>query len=260
MVDYTRYRYIKVHLENRIATVTLNRPEALNAITEEMHGELEDVFVDLARDDEVNVVVMTGAGRAFCAGGDVGEMKTEPFASIFVRAHRLIHNMLEVEQPIIAALNGDALALGATIALFCDIIYAAENARIGDPHIRVGLVPGDGGAVIWPLLVGLAKAKELLLTGDMISATEAERIGLINRVVPREELDESVMALARRLASGPSRAIRLTKMALNKRLRDEVNLVLDFSLLGERLTSATEDWTEAVQAFREKRAPKFKGV
>jgi len=260
MVDYGGCRYIKVEKENKIATLTLNRPEALNAIMDEMHRELEDVFLDLARDDEVNVIVMTGAGRAFCAGGDVKGMKMDPFARVAMSgARKLIHNMLEVEQPIIAAVNGDAVGLGATIALFADIIFAAENARIGDPHVRVGLVAGDGGAVIWPLLVGLAKAKELLLTGDLISAAEAERIGLVNRVVPLSELHSTAMDFARRLASGPTWAIRWTKTAVNKRLRDEVNLMFDFSISAERLTMATQDHREAVQAFREKRAPQFKG-
>ena len=261
MADYSRYRYVKVVKEDKIATVTLNRPEARNAIVDEMHLELEDLFGQLAGERDVNVVILTGAGRVFCAGGDIRQMKMDPFNPIFVSgARRLIHNILEVEQPIIAELNGDAIGLGATIALFCDITYAASNARIGDPHVAVGgLVAGDGGAIIWPLLIGLAKAKEMLLTGDLISAAEAERIGLINKVVPPEELHETVMALARRLASGPTWAVRWTKTAVNKRLRDEVNLILDFSLSAERLTVATQDHHEAVQAFREKRAPQFKG-
>jgi len=261
MVDYSRYRFVKVEKENRVATLTLNRPEALNAIMDEMHGELEDVFVDLARDDEANVIVVTGAGRAFCAGGDVKGMKMDPFARVAITgARRLIYNMLDVEKPMIAALNGDAIGLGATIALFCDIIFAAENARIGDPHVRVGLVAGDGGAVIWPLLIGLAKAKEILLTGDLVSAAEAERMGLVNRVVPIEELHSTAMALANRLASGPTWAIRWTKTALNKRLKDEVNLVFDLSISAERMTMATQDHREAVRAFSEKRAPQFKGM
>ena len=264
MVDYGCYRYIKVERENRIALLTLNRPEVLNAVNMELHVELEDIFVDVARDDEVNVVVLTGAGRAFCAGGDIKAMQeglTDPRVRVpLTGARRLIHNMLEVEQPIIAALNGDAVGLGATMALFCDIIYAAENARIGDPHVLVGLVAGDGGAVIWPMLVGLPKAKELLLTGDLIGATEAERIGLVNRVVPLGELLPTAMALAQRLATGPSRAIRWTKLAINKRLQDEVNLILDTSLAVEGLSMVTEDHQEAVRAFIEKRAPRFKGM
>ena len=261
MADYSRYQYLKMEKENRIAILTLNRPEARNAIMQEMHFELEDVFGELSRDSDVNVIVVTGAGPVFCAGGDIRQMKMDAFAPVALAgARRLIHNMLDVEQPIIAALNGDAIGLGATIALFCDIIFAANNARIGDPHVAVGgLVAGDGGAVIWPLLIGLAKAKEMLLTGDLIGAAEAERIGLINKVLPLEELHPAVMALANRLASGPTWAIRWTKTAVNKRLRDEVNFVFDFSISAERLTMATQDHREAVQAFREKRVPQFKG-
>ena len=136
---------------------------------------------------------------------------------------------------------------------------AAENARFGDTHIRVGLVAGDGGAVIWPLLVGVAKAKELLFTGDLIDAREAERIGLINRVVPAGKAYDEAFALAKRLAAGPTRALRWTKLAANKRLKDEVNLVLDASLAVETLSFATEDHKEAARAFVEKRAPKFTG-
>ncbi len=159
MADYSRYQYIKVGKEDKIATVTLNRPEARNAIMTEMHFELEDVFGQLAGDSDVNVVVVTGAGPVFCAGGDIRQMQMDAFNPVFLGgARKLIHNILDVEQPIIAELNGDAIGLGATIALFCDIIFAAKNVRIGDPHVAVGgLVAGDGGAVIWPLLVGLGQ-------------------------------------------------------------------------------------------------------
>lgn len=164
-----------------------------------------------------------------------------------------------MEQPIVAAVNGDAVGLGATLALFCDIIIASEKARFGDPHVRVGLVAGDGGAVIWPLLCGVTKAKEYLMTGDLISAAEAERIGLINHAVPLGEVMPKAIELARRLANGPTRAIRWTKLACNKRLRDEVNLVLDASLAVETISMLTEDHREAARAFVEKRSPKFKG-
>jgi enoyl-CoA hydratase len=167
--------------------------------------------------------------------------------------------MLEVEQPLISAVNGDAVGLGATIALFCDIIIAAENARLGDTHVKVGLVAGDGGAVIWPLLIGVAKAKELLFTGDLIDAREAERIGLVNRVVPPGKAYEEALRLATRLAAGPTRAIRWTKLATNKRLKDEVNLVLDASLAVETLSMGTEDHKEAARAFVEKRPPRYTG-
>lgn len=263
-MDYSRYELIKVNMDGNVAIFTLNRPEALNAINPQLHTELEDIFGDVAQDDNVNAVVLTGAGRAFCSGGDVKAMDAGQFDPIKSRvplrdARRLIHNILEVEQPIIAAVNGPAIGLGTTIALFCDVIVASENAKFGDPHVKVGLVAGDGGAVIWPLLCGIARAKEYLMTGDIISAAEAERIGLINHVVPPAEVMPKAMEFAHRLADGATRAIRWTKLACNKRLRDEVNLVLDGSLATETLSMLTEDHKEAARAFVEKRAPKFRG-
>ena len=262
-MDYSRYELIKVEKEGKVAILTLNRPEALNAINTQLHTELEDIFADVTRDDEINAVVLTGAGKAFSAGGDVKGMGTSPAERLkrspLSYAKRLIHNLVEVEQPIIAAVNGHAIGLGATIALFCDTIIASEQAKIGDPHVRVGLVAGDGGAVIWPLLCGLARAKEYLMTGDLLTATEAERIGLINHVVTPDEVMPKAMELAQRLANGPTKAIRWTKLACNKRLRDEVNLVLEAGLAVETISMFTEDHKEATQAFVEKRAPKFKG-
>ena len=263
MPDYSRYETLSIDVQDQVATVTLNRPERLNAVNPQMHRELEELFGAIGYDDDINAIVLTGAGRAFCAGGDVKGMDArvrEGSARIPLRgAKRLIQSMLEVEQPLIGAVNGDAVGLGATIALVCDIIIAAENARFGDTHIRVGLVAGDGGAVIWPLLVGVAKAKELLFTGDLVDAREAERIGLINRVVPAGKAYDEALALAKRLAAGPTRALRWTKLATNKRLKDEVNLVLDASLAVETLSFATEDHKEAARAFVEKRPPKFTG-
>jgi len=263
MPEYSRYETLKIDVGDQVATVTLNRPERLNAVNDQMHRELEDLFGEISFDDAINAIVLTGAGRAFCAGGDIRGMDQrarEGSRRIPLRsAKRLIQNMLEVEQPLISAVNGDAVGLGATIALFCDIIIAAENARLGDTHIKVGLVAGDGGAVIWPLLVGVAKAKELLFTGDLIEAREAERIGLVNRVVPAGKAYEEALALATRLAAGPTRAIRWTKLATNKRLKDEVNLVLDASLAVETLSMAMEDHQEAARAFVEKRPPHFTG-
>jgi len=157
VTDYSRYQALNVEKAQGVATLTLNRPQALNAIGEALHRELEDVFLDLAGDTEVNAVVLTGAGRAFSAGGDVKGMAQRAAAKTFpswlmTGPRRLIHNMLEVQQPIIAAVNGDAVGLGATVALFCDMVLAANTARIGDPHVRVGLMAGDGGAIIWPML------------------------------------------------------------------------------------------------------------
>ncbi|MFC1886107.1 enoyl-CoA hydratase/isomerase family protein [Thermodesulfobacteriota bacterium] len=267
-MDYSRYEFIKMERDDKVAILTLNRPESLNAISPQLHSEIEEIFGDITRDDDINAVVLTGAGnRAFCAGGDVkgmserssGESQTFKDRVPLRNATRLIRNIIDTEQPIIAAVNGDAVGLGATLALFCDIIIASEKARFGDPHIKVGLVAGDGGAVIWPLLCGIAKAKEFLMTGDLIYAPEAERIGLINHVVPPEEVMSKAMEMAHRLANGPTRAIRWTKLSCNKRLRDEVNLVLEASLAVETLSMLTQDHKEATKAFVEKRPPQYKG-
>lgn len=265
MADYSRFETIKVEKADGIATIALNRPDALNAVNQDMHHELEEAFEIVAHDSEVNVVVLTGEGRAFSAGGDVRGMKARLDDRSAPRPtldgpRRIIRNLVDIPQPVIAAVNGDAIGLGATLALFCDIIIAAEKARFGDPHVRVGLVAGDGGAVIWPLLAGAAKAKYYLLTGDLLSATEAERIGLVTKVVPADEFKTSVSELARRLAKGPPKILQWTKLAANKRIKDEVNLVLDASLAVEFLGMETNDYAEAINAFIEKREPKYTGT
>ena len=263
MPDYSRYQLLQVEEANGVATVTLNRPESLNAFNEDLHTEVEDVFLDLAGDPAVKAIILTGAGRAFSAGGDIREMAqcaAEGRTIISLEAgRRIINNLLMIEVPIIAAINGDAMGLGATVALFCDIALAATTARIGDPHVRVGLVAGDGGAVIWPLLLSLHRAKYYLLTGDLIPALEAERMGLIFRAVPPDELMPAATELAQRLANGPPFALRGTKVAVNKLLRERTNLILDTSLGLEFLSMATEDHREATHAFIEKRVPHFKG-
>ncbi len=261
-MDYSRYHYLSAERKDKILTVAFNRPESLNAINAELHTELSHIFADIAKDQDTAVVVLTGKGRAFSAGGDIKwfqEMTPEQLDVLFVEARKIILDMLEVEQPIIAAVNGAATGLGATLALFSDVIFAAENAKIGDPHVKVGVVAGDGGAIIWPWLVGAARAKEFLLTGDLLTAQEAERIGLINHVVAPEKLMPTVMEFATRLANGPTKAIRWTKASVNKILRDTANLVLDTSLALEKHCFSTADHKEAVRAFVEKREPRFTG-
>ncbi len=265
MVDYSHYKTLLIEKDaDGIALITLNRPEKRNAVNNQMHQELEDIFVDLANDDAVRAVVLTGAGPAFCAGGDVEGMKTGEFRPSgprvpFRQVRRLITNLLEVEQPIVAAVNGDGAGLGATIPLFCDIIVMAETARLADTHVRMGLVAGDGGVVIWPWLVGMARAKEYLLTGRWIDGKEAERIGLVNYAVPQEQVLPKAMEIARRLAQGAPLAIRWTKYSVNKVLREHVNLALDSSMFLEAATMGSEDLQEAARAFFEKRQPQFKG-
>lgn len=167
--------------------------------------------------------------------------------------------MINIEQPLIAAINGHAIGLGATLALYCDITIISETAKIGDPHVKVGLVAGDGGAVIWPLLCGLSRAKEYLMTGALITGTEAERIGLVNHSVPNDQVMPKALEMAHTLAGLPARAIRWTKLSCNKRLKEDVNLMLDVSLATETLTFLSADHKEATQAFVEKRTPNFKG-
>jgi enoyl-CoA hydratase len=261
------YETIIVEKEGGVATIMLNRPERLNAVDPTMHNELEELFGHINSDGDVNAIVLTGAGRAFCAGGDMrGAADSDPEENYrgapvtFGRGpRRLILNMLEVEAPIVAAVNGDAIGLGATLALLCDVIIASETARIADTHVRMGLVAGDGGALIWPLLVGVHRAKEYLMTGDFVHAPEAERIGLVNHVVSADDTLPKAKELAQRLADGPTWAIRWTKASVNKTLRDRMNLILDTSLAYEAITSRTEDHREAATSFFEKRPPQFKG-
>jgi enoyl-CoA hydratase len=264
-MDYSQYERLKMDRRGQILTVTLNRPQTRNAVDGRMHDELATIFYDVQLDKQADVIVLTGAGSAFSAGGDLNWLaalrQTGGLGQrAAVDAKKIVFGLLDLEKPIIARIPGPCIGLGATMALLCDVIYAAISARIGDPHVRVGLVAGDGGAVIWPQLVGYARAKEYLLTGDLLSAQEAERLGLINHVVPDEELDRHVYDLAERMASGATKAIRWTKTAVNIGLKQLAHSVMDASISYEMLTSATPDHGEAIAAFQEKRTPTFHGI
>jgi enoyl-CoA hydratase len=263
-VDYAGYQTLRFDRRGRILTVTIDRPEALNAVNAAMHEDLARVFRDVQDDPGSDVVVLTGAGRAFCAGGDVAwfqAMIDDPaaFRRLVPEAKKIVFDLLDLEKPIVCRLNGAAAGLGATLALLCDVIVAADTARIGDPHVRMGLVAGDGGAVIWPQLVGFAKAKELLMTGEMLTAQEAERLGLINHVVPVAELDAKVYGLAEKLAGGATLAIRWTKTVVNIPLKEIAHTLMDASLAYEVMSNVSADHQEAVSAFREKRPARFTG-
>ena len=231
-----------------------------------MHDELTPLFRSIAEDREVRVAVLTGAGdKAFCAGADFGGMQDnlegegyeDGMPDLMIGSAALVRAQLAVPQPVIAAINGDAIGLGATMALFCDIPLMAEEARLADPHVNAGLVAGDGGAILWPMLMGLNRGKEFLLTGDIMGSEEALRLGLVNHVHPRAELRDAAAALARRLARGPQVAIQFNKRLANAELLDRVNRVLDASLAMEAITFATADHREAVRSFLDKRAPDF---
>ena len=195
-MDLDRYKTLTLTRDGRILTIAIDNGP-MNAVDDDLHRELGHVFVDAQDDVDSDLVVLTGAGRAFCAGGDMAWFQdmiddTSRFRGILPDARRIIMTLLDLEKPIVCRLNGAAAGLGASLALLCDVIVADENAKIGDPHVKVGLVAGDGGAVIWPQLIGYARAKEWLLTGDMMTAAEAARMGLINHAVPAEELDAKV--------------------------------------------------------------------
>lgn len=259
------YRAISWHREGRVLRLTLDRPESMNAIDDDLHHELSIVFGDAAEDEESDVVVLTGAGRAFCAGGDPRWMQTmidDPakFRRLGPAAKRIVFSLLELEKPVICELNGPAAGLGATIALMCDIIIASDRASIGDPHVKMGFVAGDGGTVIWPQLVGYALAKELLMTGRMLKADEAHSMRLVNRVVPHAELRSAADAMAGELARGATWAIRWTKTVANIPLRKLAHELMDASVGYEMLTNLTRDHQEAVTAFIEKRRPIFRGL
>ncbi len=264
MAQYEGYETILIEQQERVLRLTMNRPEALNAFDAQMHEEMSRVFSEIHDDDGTDVVVLTGAGRAFSAGGDMTwlqDMIDDPsvWARTSVEGKRIVLSILEARQPVVARLNGAAVGLGATVALACDVVFGAEGAVIGDPHVSVGLVAGDGGAVLWPSLVGYARAREFLYTGELIEATRAAQIGLINRAVPADELDEVVDAFVARIANGPKVAIQGTKASINQPLRAVAGTNLDLSLTLEGISNMSADHQEGINAFRERREPRFTG-
>jgi len=248
-----------------VATITLNRPERLNALTFEVYRELTDTFAALRNEPESRVIVITGAGRAFCSGGDVHDIIGELFSRDmeglleFTRMTcELIHNIRASPKPVIASLNGTTAGAGACIALASDIRIASEEAKIAFLFVKVGLSGADmGAAYLLPRLVGLAKATELLYTGDFISAQEAERIGLYNRVVPRERLAATTLEFAERLALGPAFALAKTKEMLNRELNMNLETALECEAQAQAICMQHPDYREAYEAFVAKRQPQF---
>jgi enoyl-CoA hydratase/carnithine racemase len=248
-----------------VATITLNRPERLNALTFEVYRELTDTFAALRNERAVRAVVITGAGRAFCSGGDVHDIIGELFSRDmeglleFTRMTcELIHNIRALPKPVVASLNGTTAGAGACIALASDIRIASEEAKIAFLFVKVGLSGADmGAACLLPRLVGLAKATELLYTGDFMSAQEAERIGLYNRVVPREQLAATTLEFAQRLALGPAFALAKTKEMLNRELNMNLETALESEAQAQAICMQHPDYREAYEAFVLKRPPQF---
>jgi enoyl-CoA hydratase len=267
MSVFPEYQHILSAREGDVLVLTLNRPDRLNAVHGGLHTELSRIFRQANLDVESRAIVITGAGRAFCAGGDVqgmaaseqGSNLVRRFAEVRGEAQEIVLGMLDCEKPIISMVNGAAVGLGATVALLADVVVASDRARIGDRHVNVGLVAGDGGAVIWPLIVGVNRAKELLMTGDLIEGEALLRLGIVNHLVPHDELEKFTMALAHRLAAQPPYAMKATKATINKLIKQNAELVLDQGLAYEWLSMRMEDHHEAATAFVEKRTGVYKG-
>lgn len=258
---YARFKFSR---EGRVLTAIISGANPVNGVDGPMHDELAQVFTDLQRDSHSDIIILTAEGRAFCAGGDFDWFQQQiddpaNFRAIAWDAKRIVMSILEMEKPILCRLNGAAAGLGATIALLCDIIIADEAAKIGDPHVKVGLVAGDGGALIWPQLIGYAKAKELLMTGDLLTAQEAMELGLVNYAVPQEQLDAKVGELVAKLQGNPKWAVRWTKSVTNIPLRALAAQLMDASVGWESVSNALDDRREAVKATMEKRAPDLTG-
>lgn len=260
--------WINYKKEEGVATILLNRPRAFNALHKEMIDEFLFILRQAEEDREMKVLVLTGAGRAFCFGADIGEFNhrenQEQSGSnhallLLEKVQEIVRLLSALPKPTLAAINGFATGLGLDLALACDLRIAAQRAKFAEAYISMGLVPDGGGTYFLPRLIGLGRAAELIFRGEPLNAMEAERIGLINRVVPNDQLDASAREWAIKLARSPSLGLRFAKEALHKNLQGDLLSALQTEAGFQKLCLASEDHREAVQAFQEKRKPIFKG-
>jgi enoyl-CoA hydratase len=261
MTDLPQLETIALIRKGRMLVIAFNRPEAMNAVNLQLHDDLLDALWFAQGDPGSDLIQITGHGRAFSAGGDIDHIANSAahphrFDHEARIAKRIVFTLLDIDKPVICRMNGHAIGLGATIALLCDIIFAADHAKIGDPHVGLGLVAGDGGAVIWAQRIGLARAKEYLLTGDLLTAKKAAEIGLINYALPADELDAAVAAFCDKLLGGMTGAIRATKVLTNLELKRIAHAVMDAGIAYESLSVRSPDHIQAVAALQDKLAAK----
>ena len=247
-----------------VVTVTLNRPEARNALDMIMRRELAAVLDEVEADESGRVLILTGAGGHFCSGGDVKTMRQKRHTAAEGRArvellNAMVLRLVNFPKPTIAMVDGYAVGAGSNLALCCDLIVASDRAKFGELFWKIGLVPDGGGTWLLPRLVGLARAKELIFTADIIDAAEAERIGLVNRVVPVAELEGVTRALAEKIAAGPPAVLRMAKHMVNRAATSDLASALDLEAFSQGIAIASDDHQEGLAAFFEKRAPKFVG-
>jgi 2-(1,2-epoxy-1,2-dihydrophenyl)acetyl-CoA isomerase len=258
------YQTLIVERTGAIATITLNRPEARNAIDLTMRQELVAGLDEVEADEAVRVLLLTGAGGHFCAGGDVKSMRARRSTAAEGRArvellNRMVLRLVDFPRPTLAMVDGYAVGAGTNLALCCDVVVASERARFGELFNKIGLVPDGGGTWLLPRLVGLARAKELIFTGEVFDAAEAARIGLVNRVVPAADLERVARALAEKIAAGPPGVLGLAKHMVNRAATSDLAAALDLEAYSQGLAVASDDHQEGLAAFFEKRTPKFTG-
>lgn len=266
-IDVESYDHVRLRTEGPILRATITNPAKKNAVNAGVAGDLNRLWRDVDADEDIRVVVLAGDGEAFCSGLDLSRLAdqdtpgTRPRSKAAAKGIRdRIWDILDCETPTIAKVRGPAYGMGVNIALACDFVIAADDARFCDSHVKNGITAGDGGVPLFPLLIGFRRAKEMLMLGDPISGTEAADIGLINRAVPGAELDDVVDELARKLADGPPLALAWTKLSLNAMLKQLTLGAFETSIAYDLLSLRTDDVREGNEAFFEKRAPKFSGT
>ena len=267
-LDYSRYKALKLSLNDGIMTVMLSNPARRNAVTQRMSDELATIWEDLLVDPDVKAIIFTGEGKDFCSGADIGQLigdgsegeKATCYVNRATRyARKHVIGILDCEKPEIAKERGEAYGMGLSMALACDMVFVSDTARLCDSHVKIGLVAGDGGVLLWPLAVGIHRAKEYLMTGEPLDGKKAEEIGLVNRCLPDDQLDQHVQSMVEKLVSLPPHAVNYTKASLNLVLKQLASTAFEASLAYEVYTMKMDDVGEATKAFAEKRKGRYTG-